>query len=84
MLFMMVNFYQINFQSQISSCKDCRHLLGENVDQPANNRAMNNSGDPLTLRTQERIHELELELAQTKLARVEAECLNQVSNIGKF
>lgn len=28
----------------------------------------------------ERIRELELELAQTKLARVEAECQNQVKN----
>lgn len=35
--------------------------------------------DPMLHRVQERVRELELELAQTKLAHVEAECRNQVS-----
>lgn len=34
------------------------------------------------MRAQERIRELELELAQTKLAHVEAECRNQVRPFG--
>jgi hypothetical protein len=35
--------------------------------------------DPKLAAAQQRIRELELELAQTKLAHVEAECRNQVS-----
>lgn len=40
------------------------------------------SGDQITHddKARDRIRELELELAQTKLARVEAECKNQARN----
>lgn len=64
----------------------CRTLLGDgnvavNGDQviPANK-----STDPQLTRAQERIRELELELAQTKLAHVEAECRNQVRPFGNL
>lgn len=61
-------------------CDHCRTLLGdgsitENGDQVF---PTNNTNDPQLVRAQERIRELELELAQTKLAHVEAECRNQV------
>lgn len=61
-------------------CDHCQTLLGdgsitENGDQVF---ATNNTNDPQLVRAQERIRELELELAQTKLAHVEAECRNQV------
>lgn len=40
---------------------------------------LENRIDPMLHRVQERVRELELELAQTKLAHVEAECRNQVN-----
>lgn len=40
--------------------------------------AGNTPGNETLSRAQERIRELELELAKTKLAHVEAECTNQV------
>ncbi|XP_066994265.2 rab GTPase-activating protein 1 isoform X4 [Anabrus simplex] len=65
---------------QLKNCSRCCELLGEpvNVDQTAAPLANTKSNvDPQMLRAQERIRELELELAQTKLAHVEAECRNQ-------
>jgi hypothetical protein len=64
----------------------CRTLLGDgnvtaNGDQVI---PTNKSTDPQLTRAQERIRELELELAQTKLAHVEAECRNQVRPSGIF
>jgi hypothetical protein len=49
--------------------------MAENGDQVI---PTNKTTDPHLTRAQERIRELELELAQTKLAHVEAECRNQV------
>lgn len=46
------------------------------ISHPLENRV-----DPVLHRAQERVRELELELAQTKLAHVEAECRNQVRAI---
>jgi len=64
----------------------CRTLLGDgnvtvNGDQVI---PTNKSTDPQLTRAQERIRELELELAQTKLAHVEAECRNQVRLFGNL
>lgn len=39
---------------------------------------------PVVTKFQQQIRELELELAQTKLALVESECKNQVSFLEKF
>ncbi|PNF22091.1 hypothetical protein B7P43_G08891 [Cryptotermes secundus] len=66
-------------RSQVVGCDHCRTLLGdgnmaENGDQVI---PTNKTADPHLTRAQERIRELELELAQTKLAHVEAECRNQ-------
>lgn len=66
-------------RSQVAGCDTCRTLLGDgnvtvNGDQVI---PTNKSTDPQLTRAQERIRELELELAQTKLAHVEAECRNQ-------
>ena len=68
----------------MASCDLCRTLLGDgnvtvNGDQVI---PTNKSTDPQLTRAQERIRELELELAQTKLAHVEAECRNQVRPFG--
>ncbi|KAJ9597185.1 hypothetical protein L9F63_026926, partial [Diploptera punctata] len=67
-------------RSQVAGCKQCRTLLGErNSTENVENQVIpnNKSTDPQLSRAQERIRELELELAQTKLAHVEAECRNQ-------
>ncbi|KAK7869744.1 hypothetical protein R5R35_008281 [Gryllus longicercus] len=69
-------------RGQIKNCARCRELLGHPVDSQdvhTNTSAPNNKNavDPQLQRAQERIRELELELAQTKLAHVEAECKNQ-------
>lgn len=52
---------------------DSSNILAD-IAHPLENRI-----DPMLHRVQERVRELELELAQTKLAHVEAECRNQVS-----
>lgn len=59
------------FQVKISDCRDCSKF-GENLSE---NRHI---GSEDQSSADERIRELELELAQTKLAHVEAECRNQV------
>lgn len=51
---------------------DSSNILAD-ISHPLENRI-----DPMLHRVQERVRELELELAQTKLAHVEAECRNQV------
>lgn len=53
----------------MSNCEKCQVLLEEPKQYNEDNE-INGS---------ERVRELELELAQTKLAQVEAECRNQVS-----
>ena len=52
---------------------DSSNILAD-ISHPLENRI-----DPMLHRVQERVRELELELAQTKLAHVEAECRNQVT-----
>ncbi|KAL1490600.1 hypothetical protein ABEB36_013266 [Hypothenemus hampei] len=58
-----------SLKEKISNCADCSQFL-ESVSE-------NNSGNGDQKLGEERIRELELELAQTKLAHVEAECRNQ-------
>lgn len=53
---------------------DSSNILAD-IAHPLENRI-----DPMLHRVQERVRELELELAQTKLAHVEAECRNQVND----
>lgn len=64
--------------SKCEKCKACimdsSNILAD-IAHPLENRI-----DPMLHRVQERVRELELELAQTKLAHVEAECRNQVRN----
>ncbi|XP_075228045.1 GTPase activating protein and centrosome-associated isoform X2 [Lycorma delicatula] len=60
---------------RISSCEKCCSLATENINNDSNE---NTEGkDNRQTQCQERIKELELELAQAKLAQVEAECQNQ-------
>lgn len=73
------------FQTKVSKCDKCRTCIMDSsniladIAHPLENRI-----DPMLHRVQERVRELELELAQTKLAHVEAECRNQVSNKSPF
>lgn len=53
---------------KVSSCDKCSSC----IDRDVQGRLTENIDD------KERIRELELELAQTKLAQVESECKNQV------
>lgn len=57
---------------------DSSNILAD-IAHPLENRI-----DPMLHRVQERVRELELELAQTKLAHVEAECRNQVGDKETF
>ncbi|XP_021936280.1 rab GTPase-activating protein 1-like [Zootermopsis nevadensis] len=69
-----------DLRSQVVGCDHCRTLLGdENITENGGEQDIptNKTSDPQLIRAQERIRELELELAQTKLAHVEAECRNQ-------
>lgn len=67
------------FQAKVSKCEKCKACIVDSpniladIAHPLENRI-----DPMLHRVQERVRELELELAQTKLAHVEAECRNQV------
>lgn len=65
------NTFLRTFQDQVSNCPDCSKFAGSLGDS-----CRSGSGDQPT--GEDRIRELELELAQTKLAHVEAECRNQV------
>ena len=60
-------------QAKVSSCEKCLVLFDENIKCNSDSLKFDN-----TDKAMERIRELELELAQTKLAQVEAECKNQV------
>jgi hypothetical protein len=64
----------------VAGCDHCRTLLGDGnaVEIGDQDITPSKTNDPQLTRAQERIRELELELAQTKLAHVEAECRNQV------
>ena len=61
-------------QSKVLSCEKCKIHI-----EPANT-ASNSAFVMDQSRAIERVRELELELAQTKLAHVEAECRNQVNS----
>ncbi|XP_052133519.1 rab GTPase-activating protein 1-like isoform X2 [Frankliniella occidentalis] len=71
-------------RNQVAECEHCSALTAAvSADIGISNsaedliEASNGSGDENLGRAQERIRELELELAKTKLAHVEAECTNQ-------
>ncbi|KAK9306336.1 hypothetical protein QLX08_003024 [Tetragonisca angustula] len=65
-------------RAKVSKCDKCKSCIMDSsniladIAHPLENRI-----DPMLHRVQERVRELELELAQTKLAHVEAECRNQ-------
>ncbi|XP_063234161.1 rab GTPase-activating protein 1-like isoform X3 [Bacillus rossius redtenbacheri] len=63
-------------RGQIAGCERCRQLLADEVPADTGDCAKGGCEAPVS-RAQERIRELELELAQTKLQHVEAECKNQ-------
>lgn len=70
-------------QASVSDCEKCRSCI---VNKPAEDLALvgGDQTDPeITPQNEsnvmDRVRELEMELAQTKLAHVEAECRNQVS-----
>ncbi|XP_043274725.1 rab GTPase-activating protein 1-like isoform X2 [Venturia canescens] len=63
---------------KVSKCEKCKEVLNESSNVPTDMmHPLENRTDPMLHRAQERVRELELELAQTKLAHVEAECRNQ-------
>lgn len=65
-------------RSKISKCDKCKEYLVESSVVPSEiSHPLESRSDPMLYRAQERVRELELELAQTKLAHVEAECRNQ-------
>ncbi|XP_012282436.1 rab GTPase-activating protein 1-like isoform X2 [Orussus abietinus] len=67
-----------DLRGKVSKCEKCRIFLSDGpavlaeISHPLETRI-----DPMLHRAQERVRELELELAQTKLMHVEAECRNQ-------
>lgn len=68
------------FQAKVSKCEKCRTCIMDSSNILADiSHPLENRIDPMLHRVQERVRELELELAQTKLAHVEAECRNQVN-----
>lgn len=66
------------FKERVAGCKNCSAYICEK----SNKNDSDQSETELILQDDtkalERVRELELELAQTKLAHVEAECRNQV------
>ncbi|XP_076626246.1 GTPase activating protein and centrosome-associated [Colletes latitarsis] len=65
-------------RSKVSKCDQCRSFIADSSNILADiSHPLENRIDPMLHRVQERVRELELELAQTKLAHVEAECRNQ-------
>lgn len=68
------------FQAKIQKCSDCVSYLEEVVPNFAAVRSPTESQPNIAAKEAEnQARELELELARTKLALVEAECKNQVS-----
>ncbi|XP_058799127.1 rab GTPase-activating protein 1-like isoform X2 [Phymastichus coffea] len=65
-----------DLRTKIAKCDKCSKFT---LDSPASTpiNPLEARVDPILSRAQERVRELELELAQTKLAHVEAECRNQ-------
>ncbi|XP_046612096.1 rab GTPase-activating protein 1-like isoform X1 [Neodiprion virginianus] len=67
-----------DLRSKVSNCEQCRSSIVQSPKAlPDSTQNMENRIDSVLHRAQERVRELELELAQTKLAHVEAECRNQ-------
>ncbi|XP_014214371.1 rab GTPase-activating protein 1-like isoform X2 [Copidosoma floridanum] len=73
-----------DLRTKISKCENCSSSNKEEPRSAATtptSTVLSNAPDirvdPILSRAQERVRELELELAQTKLAHVEAECRNQ-------
>ncbi|XP_025837449.1 rab GTPase-activating protein 1-like isoform X2 [Agrilus planipennis] len=69
-------------KEKVSECEKCGKLADnrkstDNISQYATEEDSKENLSPDQLKAIERIRELELELAQTKLAQVEAECRNQ-------
>ncbi|XP_059143523.1 rab GTPase-activating protein 1-like isoform X2 [Physella acuta] len=65
-----------NIKTQVKSCEKCSSLfVGENLRLTDNSRET--PEDPDITELQKQVRELELELAQTKLALVESECKTQ-------
>ncbi|OXU24097.1 hypothetical protein TSAR_015712 [Trichomalopsis sarcophagae] len=66
-------------RTKVSKCDKCAStaLDSSGAASNATSHPLENRVDPILSRAQERVRELELELAQTKLAHVEAECRNQ-------
>lgn len=65
-------------QAKVSACEKCSGILSP-VTGPPGELGVEES--PVVTKLHQQIRELELELAQTKLALVESECKNQVSMI---
>lgn len=70
--------FLLSFQMLIEPCENCKNLVCANGEfkkiEPIQNVA---DLDPLIVEKDRIIRELELELAQTKLAQVESECKTQ-------
>ncbi|KAL7287127.1 hypothetical protein TKK_0018744 [Trichogramma kaykai] len=67
-----------DLRMKISKCEKCACHTDETDNASSNSSSDSASrADPVLSRAQERVRELELELAQTKLAHVEAQCNNQ-------
>ncbi|XP_011506211.1 PREDICTED: rab GTPase-activating protein 1-like isoform X2 [Ceratosolen solmsi marchali] len=67
-----------DLRTKISKCDKCSVNVTKSCNAVTNvSHCIENRVDPILSRAQERVRELELELAQTKLAHVEAECRNQ-------
>lgn len=68
-----------------SKCEKCRSCIVESSNVLADiSHPLENRIDPTLDRARERVRELEVELAQTKLAHVEAECRNQVNELATY
>ncbi|KAK7066764.1 Rab GTPase-activating protein 1 [Halocaridina rubra] len=69
------NAHTINmYKTKVSSCEKCSGVLSPVTCQPGE---LNIEESPAVTKLHQQVRELELELAQTKLALVESECKNQ-------
>lgn len=79
-----MNFIKLHFQGVISGCGRCSKmeaptLINGTTDAAKNQEIGSSRTSSQEARLLHRVTELELELAQAKLAQVEAECRNQVN-----
>lgn len=63
------------------NCQHCKGVLTETTENDVGHVQNTVTDESSLSRCQQRIKELELELAKTKLEKVEAECRNQVCTI---